>query len=284
MQQFSSSVVMLNKSVQLVCLGWILLAGNLYSAPLTTQEPCHNPLYLTFDTGHMGVAPYIAEVLNRHNVQVTFFVANELTQEGDGTLGQYWQKWWQQRAQEGHSFASHTLDHVYWLSDETTQTNGKKEDQFWVKPSAGAMKGQRMLWDAKAYCASILQANDRIKALTSKEPLPLFRAPGGKTSPALLASSKACGYLHVGWSEAGFLGDELPSEKFPSTMLLKKALGNIKRGDILMAHLGIWSRKDPWATSVLEPLIIGLKDRGFCFKTIEHHPSYAAWVSMHTAQ
>jgi peptidoglycan-N-acetylmuramic acid deacetylase len=32
-----------------------------------------------------------------------------------------------------------------------------------------------------------------------------------------------------------------------------------------MAHLGIWSRKDPWAPAVLEPLITGLKARGFCF-------------------
>jgi hypothetical protein len=26
-----------------------------------------------------------------------------------------------------------------------------------------------------------------------------------------------------------------------------------------VAHLGIWSRKDPWAPAVLEPLITGLK-------------------------
>jgi len=36
-------------------------------------------------------------------------------------------------------------------------------------------------------------------------------------------------------------------------------------GDITMAHLGIWSRKDPWAPAVLEQLIINLKGRGFCF-------------------
>ncbi len=284
MQSLFSTDVLWKKSVRLIFVGLLLIAGHLHSAPSLTREACNKPLYLTFDTGHMGVAPYIAEVLKRQDVKVTFFVANELTQEGDGTLGQYWQKWWQQRAQEGHSFASHTFDHVYWLSDESKHQNTKTGVQFWVKPSAGELKGQRMLWDAKAYCGAILQANERIKALTSKEPLPLFRAPGGKTSPALLASSKACGYLHVGWSDAGFLGDELPSEQFPSAMLLKKSLANIKSGDILMAHLGIWSRKEPWATSVLEPLIMGLKDRDFCFKTIEHHPRYAAWVSGHSAQ
>jgi len=36
-----------------------------------------------------------------------------------------------------------------------------------------------------------------------------------------------------------------------------------------MAHLGIWSRKDPWALGVLDPLIVGLKAQGFCFGTID---------------
>ena len=39
-----------------------------------------------------------------------------------------------------------------------------------------------------------------------------------------------------------------------------------------MAHLGIWSRRDPWAPAVLEPLIVGLKQKGFCFKTLKDHP------------
>ncbi|MEI7737666.1 MAG: peptidase A8, partial [Betaproteobacteria bacterium] len=105
-----------------------------------------------------------------------------------------------------------------------------------------------------------------------------------KVSPALLAASKACGFLHVAWSQAGFLGDELSSNQFPNQMLLKKALSNIRTGDILMAHLGIWSRTDPWATGVLEPLIVGLKDKGFCFKTLDTHPHYAAWISKHSVQ
>jgi peptidoglycan/xylan/chitin deacetylase (PgdA/CDA1 family) len=51
-------------------------------------------------------------------------------------------------------------------------------------------------------------------------------------------------------------------------MLLDKAASNIQDGDITMAHLGIWSRKDPWAPAVLEQLIIKLKNRGFCFATL----------------
>jgi peptidoglycan/xylan/chitin deacetylase (PgdA/CDA1 family) len=104
--------------------------------------------------------------------------------------------------------------------------------------------------------------------------LPLFRAPGGKTSRQLLASARACGFTHVGWSPAGFLGDELPSETHSNEALLKKALREVRSGDILLAHLGIWSRKDAWAPAVLEPLIQGFKERGFCFRTLREHPVY----------
>jgi hypothetical protein len=31
--------------------------------------------------------------------------------------------------------------------------------------------------------------------------------------------------------------------------------GGLKDGDIFLAHMGIWSRKDPWAPANLEPLI-----------------------------
>ena len=65
------------------------------------QEPhCKKTVYLTFDTGHMGVAPWMAKVLQRQNVKVTFFAAQEKTQQGDGTLGQHWAPWWRDRVAE----------------------------------------------------------------------------------------------------------------------------------------------------------------------------------------
>jgi peptidoglycan/xylan/chitin deacetylase (PgdA/CDA1 family) len=62
-------------------------------------------------------------------------------------------------------------------------------------------------------------------------------------------------------------------------MLLEKALRDIKAGDILLMHLGIWSRKDPWAPADLEPLIIDLKAKGFCFSTLREHPVYRGWIA-----
>jgi len=237
---------------------------------------CAKPLYLTFDTGHMGVAPLIAEVLKRQQVRVTFFAANEPTQQGDGTLGEYWAHWWRERAAEGHTFASHTYDHVYWRADLPAPAG---QWRFRVKPSAGPDAGREAVIDGPAYCAQLDRSSQRLQALTGQAPLPLFRAPGGKTSPQLLAAARQCGYAHVDWAPAGFLGDELPSDRFSNAQLLERALKNLRAGDILMAHLGIWSRRDPWAPAVLEPLIQGLKAKGFCFETLREHPAYRDWLA-----
>ncbi len=232
------------------------------------------PIYLSFDTGHMEVAPLVAEVLKRQQVRVTFFAANEPTKEGSGSLSQHWAPWWKARAAEGHEFASHTYDHAYWRGDLPGY-----QPKFRIRPSAGALAGREFTWDAKQYCENIAFAAERLHDLTGKKPLPLFRAPGGKTSAKLLGVARACGFEHVGWSPAGFLGDELPSEKFSNQALLDKALKDIGSGDILVAHLGIWSRKEPWAPAVLEPLIVGLKVRGFCFATLRTHPAYQGWIA-----
>jgi peptidoglycan/xylan/chitin deacetylase (PgdA/CDA1 family) len=237
---------------------------------------CAKPLYLTFDTGHMAVAPLIADVLNRQGVKVTFFAANERTQVGDGSLGQHWAPWWKARAAEGHEFASHTFDHAYWRGDVKTASG--EAVNFRIKPSAGADEGREFIWSAAQYCAEVSRAAKRLGEVTGQKSLPLFRAPGGKTSPALLAAAQSCGFKHVAWAPAGFLGDELPSDKFSNEALLKQALAGIRTGDILVAHLGIWSRKDPWAPAVLEPLIAGLKEKGFCFQTLREHPDFKPWV------
>ena len=238
---------------------------------------CDKPVYLTLDTGHMAVAPLVAEVLQRQQVRVTFFGANEATKEGDGSLGEHWAGWWKARAAEGHEFASHTYDHAYWRGD----VKSAGAVRFRIRPSAGPQSGKESIMDAAQYCSEIRRAEDRLQQITGKKPLPLFRAPGGKTSPALLAAARQCGYAHAGWSPAGFLGDELPSETFTNQALLAKALRDIRPGDVLLAHLGIWSRKDPWAPANLEPLIVGLKERGMCFATLREHPGYRAWITAH---
>ncbi len=249
----------------LSCAGALLAVLAWYPAALAAT--CDRPVYLTFDTGHMGVAPLVADVLARHRVPVTFFVANERTRTGGSSLDDEWAPWWRQRAAEGHAFASHTWNHVVWRAD--------RGDAFEVRATAGPDAGRTRVLDAAAYCVELRRPVQRLKDIGAGDAvLPLFRAPAGRTSPRLLAAARACGFEHVGWSRAGFLGDELPSDRYPNAQLLEQALRDIRAGDILVAHLGIWSRQEPWAPAVLEPLVQGLQQRGLCFATLREHPVY----------
>ncbi len=246
-------------------------------AALVSARACDKPVYLTFDTGHMAVAPLVADVLQRHQVKVTFFLASERTREGEPgghSLDDSWAPWWRERAAEGHAFGSHTWDHGVWRGDVGST-------QVRLRPTAGPKPGQDVLLDGPAYCAELDRPARRLAQmlggnLHAARMGSIFRAPGGKTSPRLLAMAQSCGYAHVGWSPAGFLGDELPSDRYPNAQLLAQALRDIRPGDILLAHLGIWSRQDAWAPAVLEPLIVGLKQRGLCFATLREHPQLGA--------
>jgi peptidoglycan/xylan/chitin deacetylase (PgdA/CDA1 family) len=242
------------------------------SAAIAAPSPgiaaaCKGTVYLTFDTGSQSQADYIAEVLARHHIKATFFLANEKTIKGDYTLDPSWAAYWKARVAEGHAFGTHTFDHVYVQRD-------LPDGRIGMKPQFGAHAGQQQAWTPQQYCEELNRVATRFTELTGAKLDPLWRSPGGKLTPRLLAAGEACGYRHVGWAEAGFSGDELPSEKWPNGKLLKRALNGLKDGDIFMAHLGIWSRKDPWAPAVLEPLISGLEQKGFCFATLREHPAY----------
>lgn len=217
-------------------------------------------VYLTLDTGNMRYAEPIAEILQKHHIKATFFVAQEKTNRGDMALDASWAPYWKARVAEGHAFGSHTWRHGAFRKD---LDDGRVVYQL--------MDGQREKLDAAQICAEVKQPDERFAELTGRHLDPIWRAPGGQTTLLTLKAARQCGYRHVGWSTAGFLGDELPSGTYPNEALLKRALANIRNGDILLAHLGIWSRKDPFAP-MLDPLISGLKARGFCFATVVGAP------------
>ena len=225
------------------------------------QQPaqqCKSTLYLTIDTGWMNHAEHIARTLNKHNVKATFFLANEKTWRGDYSLDPSWADFWKARVAEGHTFATHTWHHGYFRGD---RKDGRTQYVH--------MNGQREVFDQQALCAELNRVEDVFHKMTGKKLERLWRAPGGITTPLATQFAQACGYRHVKWSQAGFLGDELPSETYPNDLLLKNALRDIRDGDILVMHLGIRSRKDGWAPAVFDPLLDGLKARGFCFATMK---------------
>lgn len=231
------------------------------------EAACANPVYLTIDPAAMDFAPRVADMLRRQQVRATFWVSNQRTQNGEGSLGNLWGSWWKQVGQQGHEFASQTYDHVYWRGD----LPGYKPT-FRIKLGTGAMAGREFTYDPAKYCEQIEHAARRAEDFTGKKSLPLFHAPGGSTSSKLLASASACGYAHVGFSKAGLLGQGAN---------LKAALAGIRSGDMLLLDLNAPAKSEPWAMANLEPLLVGLKERGLCFATLRQHPAFQGWISSH---
>jgi len=219
---------------------------------------CRGTLYLTLDTGNMAHAEAIAATLARHQVKATFFLANERTPRGDYALDASWRGYWAARASEGHAFGSHTWRHGKALADAPGGA-------VVYRPEFPAGPAETL--SAAAYCSELTRVDAAFRAHAGRGLDPIWRAPGGRTTPNALAAAQACGYRHVGWSPAGFLGDELPSATHGNRALVEQAVRSLKDGDILMMHLGIWSRQDPFAP-MLDELLARLKARGFCFATI----------------
>ena len=218
---------------------------------------CTGTVYLTLDTGGMHHAEHIADVMNRYGVRATFFMANEPTFRGDRALDPSWGTFWGARVAEGHAFGSHTWRHWYLRGDlpdgriKYVSANGRVE-----------------ALDQEGFCAELNHTAEAFRDLTGRGLDPVWRAPGGRTTPRALEWAVGCGYSHhVGWSAAGYLGDDLPSRQYSNDRLLGRALDTVRDGDILLMHLGIYSRDQPFA-AVFEPLIAGLKARGLCFATL----------------
>ena len=104
-----------------------------------------------------------------------------------------------------------------------------------VKPTAGTQAGRERTLTPQAYCEALKQPARRFQAMTGQPMSAVFRAPGGKTSPALLKAAADCGFTHVGWTAAGFLGDELPSDRYPNERLLQQALAAVEATDGIAA-------------------------------------------------
>lgn len=259
------------RTVRWVLLGALAWAAVGLAAAAGPQPSCRaGTVYLTLDTGSMRDAELIADILRKHQVRATFFLASEKTVRGDHSLDPSWAPYWKARVAEGHRFGSHTFDHVYLREARAGQA---AEGVFTARPQFGERAGRDQTWTAAELCTELRRVEKRFVELTGRSLDPWWRAPGGRAPQGAMRAATSCGFHHVHWADAGFLGDELPSDRFPNDKLLAQALQRIRSGDILMAHLGIWSRKDPFAP-MLDPLIDGLKRKGLCFETLDRHPDY----------
>ena len=232
------------------------VAALLTTLTLPARADCRGTVYLTFDTGTMTQAEAITRVLSDENVKATFFLANERTYRNDYTLDTSWDGYWRALAQQGHAFGNHTWSHHWAVRDDG--------DGVVMRDASG----KTHTVDQHTFCTEMKQVETAFERATGQHLSGIWRAPGGRTTPNTIRYAARCGYpVHVHWDDAGFIGDELPSEQYPNQVLLERALKNIRAGDVLMMHLGIRSRKDPLAP-ILTPLIQGLKARGLCFATL----------------
>lgn len=242
------------------------------AAPASAQPStpaCRKPVYLTLDTGNMRDAVPIAEFLKSRGIRATFFLANEKAWQGGFALDANWGDYWRERAREGHVFGSHTLRHGRIFPDAA---NGAMTVSY--RPQFGERAGEKLSLTPTEFCHELKAVSSVFQSYTGQPLSGLWRAPGGKLSTAALQAASQCGFTHVGWSDSGFLGDELDSSRFPNAVLVKKALKGVKPGDILLAHLGIWSRQEHFLPAFRE-IVGGLQDAGFCFRTLKEHPDYA---------
>ncbi|MES2711205.1 MAG: polysaccharide deacetylase family protein [Pseudomonadota bacterium] len=233
--------------------------GLLAGAALTLAAPAiaqsRGRVFLTIDTGWGREAEQIAAILLRQDVRATLFVADEPTHTGERSLSDAWAPFWRARVAEGHAFASHTWRHWYFRGDLAP-------GQLRYAERGGP--GVEIL-DARGLCAELERPIARLRVLApGAQVLPLWRAPGGITTPGALAMARGCGLAHQGWTRSGFLGDELDSTASPNDALLARGLRTIRDGEVLVMHWGVARRRDPYAR-VLEPLIEGLKARGLGF-------------------
>ena len=243
---------------QRLLLSCVALCGIL-AMPASAQTSAACPagtLFLTIDTGWGREAEKIAEILRRRGIRATLFVAHEPTHRGDRSLDPAWAEFWRARAAEGHVFASHTDRHWYFRSDPAPGL---------VRYVARGGRGGEAQLDQEAMCRELAVPIERLRAAApGAVVLPLWRAPGGITTPNALRLAEGCGLRHQGWTKNGFLGDELNSETHSNAALRDQALRNIRDGEVLVMHWGVRSRKDPYA-NVFEEVVAGLQARGFCF-------------------
>ena len=145
-------------AIQLIALS-ALPAG---AAAQNHSNTCDAPVYLTFDTGHMGIANLVADVLRRQQVRVTFFVCGYRIAEFPDTLSHI--------AAAGHEIGLHSSNHDYMQK----------------------MDYETALSDLTR-CAKAVEDACGVQAR-------LFRPPGGLYGDTLLSAAKDAGLSVILWS------------------------------------------------------------------------------------
>ena len=116
-------------------------------------------------------------------------------------------------------------------------------------------------WTAAQYCEELERVRSRFTQMTGQPMAPIFRAPGGKTSPALLAAAQPAGSRACpGARPASSATSCRASATERPAVVACRATCAVATSCSPPGHL-VAARDPTWASADLEPLIVGLKAR-----------------------
>lgn len=180
---------------------------------------------LTFDDGSDGTnIQRILNILDSHNVTATFFLTGSGAQNHPQPIRNI--------VAAGHQIANHSYSHP----DFTGLT-------------AAQMKSE------------LDRTENTIRNITGKTAKPLFRAPFGSTSSAVLTAVGNAGYTHtIHWTI-----DTLDWRGTSASQITSRVMNNIVPGSIILMHTGAGASGTPGA---LPDMIQRLKTQGYSFVTV----------------
>jgi peptidoglycan/xylan/chitin deacetylase (PgdA/CDA1 family) len=233
---------------------------------------CEKPVYLTWTPATWASPRWWPRCSSGRTCASPSSPPPSAPTDGD-SLDDHWAPWWKARAAEGHEFASHTYDHVYWRAD----LKGTRRASACAV--GGPAAGREFTWTAAEYCANIAQGLRPAGLITGKKPLPLFRAPGGKTSPKLLAAPRPAASSTWAGRPPAFLGDELSEREVqqrrvagagaarrPQRRHPARAPGHlVAQGPVGAGRAGAADRRP--------------EGQGLLLRTLREHPDYRAWIA-----
>lgn len=207
----------------------------LYTTPPSESISLPNTVYLTFDDGPSENTQAVLDILAKNQIKATFFVCPK----ADGSDQELLRK----IAEGGHTIGIHSATHVY----------------------------KKIYADVESYLADFSAAFDRVVAATGKKP-EIFRFPGGSINAynggiyqRLIAEMTRRGFTYYDWNvEGGETSHSIKAAKIQDTVL--RSASRWERPVILL-HDGPGHQE---TVKALEPIIAGLKAKGFAFEPLQN--------------
>jgi peptidoglycan/xylan/chitin deacetylase (PgdA/CDA1 family) len=188
---------------------------------------------LTFDAGaNADAVASILGTLRSTGVPATFFLTGRFV-DGYGPASRA-------IAAGGYRLGDHSIDHPYF----TRLSNAEIRRQ-------------------------VLTAAARIRAVTSRDPTPLFRFPYGDRDTRTIAAANAAGYVPVRWT-VDTLGWKGTSGGQSTATVLARVLAGLRPGEIVLMHVGSHpTDRSTLDAAALASVISTVRARGYRFVTLD---------------